>query len=74
VAGELNAAEQAGQGAGTVLDGDLNTLVGGQVTVADKLIEPAGRAGGGGQLGGIGEQLTGCSDRLSVGCAVDGLS
>ena len=57
VAGEFDAAEQTGQGGGAVLDGERDALVGGEVTVVDELVEPAGGAAGGGELGGVGEQL-----------------
>ena len=55
MAGQLDAAEQAGHGGGAVLDGDRDALVSCQVTVVDELVEPADGAPGGGELGGVGE-------------------
>ena len=71
--GQLDTAQQRGEGAGAVLGGDRAALVLGQVTIGDQVVEPAGGAAGGGEFGRVGEQLGRGAHRLGFGRALGGL-
>ena len=57
VAGELGAAQDAGQRGGAVLGGETGAVVAGDGAVGGELVEPAPGALGGGEVGGVGEEL-----------------
>jgi hypothetical protein len=66
VAGEFGLAQEPGEGRGAVLGGERDPLFGGEVAGGGELVEPAGGAAGGGQFGGVGQQLGGGTDRAGV--------